>query len=141
MIFILHHAIYDIIWGNVTLFLSHSLFQDAFTSHDLTSLDPKGHVMYCHHFVFASIMPKLLHCNLLLWNQFDPGAIVIRSYGSWIYNYLCNQCLSPLKFEPRSWQGLLDTALSDKVCQLLATGCGFLRVLWFSPPIKLTATI
>ena len=21
----------------------------------------------------------------------------LRSYGSWIYNYLCNQCLSPLK--------------------------------------------
>jgi len=24
------------------------------------------------------------------------------SYGSWIHNYLCNQCLSPLKFESRS---------------------------------------
>jgi hypothetical protein len=25
------------------------------------------------------------------------------SYGSWIYNYLCNQCLSPLTgFESRS---------------------------------------
>jgi hypothetical protein len=25
-----------------------------------------------------------------------PGAVVAWSYGSWIYNYLCNQCLSPL---------------------------------------------
>ena len=27
------------------------------------------------------------------------GAIVVvsRSYTSWIYNYLCNQCLSPLQ--------------------------------------------
>ena len=27
------------------------------------------------------------------------GAIVVvsRSYSSWIYNYLCNQCISPLK--------------------------------------------
>ena len=25
-----------------------------------------------------------------------------RSYGSWIYNYLCNQCLSPLKLWVRT---------------------------------------
>ena len=47
----------------------------------------------------------------------------------WIYNYLCNQCLSPLPlwvWIPLRW-GLLDTTLCDKVCQWLATG------LWFSP--------
>jgi hypothetical protein len=46
------------------------------------------------------------------------------SYASWIYNYLCNQCLSPLsyEFEPRSWGGVLDTTLCDKVCQWLAIG-------------------
>jgi len=32
-------------------------------------------------------------------------------YGKWIYNYLCNQCLSP----PR--RSVLDTTLCDKVCQ------------------------
>jgi hypothetical protein len=48
------------------------------------------------------------------------------SYGSWIYNYLCNQCLSPLKFEPRSWRGVLNTILFDKVCQWQATD------RWFS---------
>ena len=31
------------------------------------------------------------------------------------------------EFEPHSWQGVLDTTLCDKVCQLLATG------RWFSP--------
>jgi hypothetical protein len=42
-------------------------------------------------------------------------------YGIWIYNNLCNQCLSPLKL----WvwiplrRGVLDTALYDKVCQWL----------------------
>jgi hypothetical protein len=36
------------------------------------------------------------------------------SYGSWIYNYLCNQCLSPLM--------LVRISLCDKVCQRLATG-------------------
>jgi hypothetical protein len=51
------------------------------------------------------------------------------SYDSWIYNYLCNQCLSP----PTLWvripirRGVLDTALCNKVCQWLATG------RWFSP--------
>jgi hypothetical protein len=56
------------------------------------------------------------------------------SYGSWIYNYLCIQCLSLLTL----WvlipirRGVLDTTLCDKVCQWLAAGqC-------FSPPIKLT---
>jgi hypothetical protein len=49
------------------------------------------------------------------------------SYGSWIYNYLCTQCLSPLTlwvWIPLSW-GVLDTILYDKVCQWLATGWWF----------------
>ena len=51
------------------------------------------------------------------------------SYGSWIYNYPCNRCLSPLSydFKSHSWWGVLDTTLCDKVCQWLATG------QWFSP--------
>ena len=38
---------------------------------------------------------------------------------SWVYNYLWDQCLSPLKFEfePRTWRGVLDTILCDKICQ------------------------
>ena len=65
------------------------------------------------------------------------------SFGSWIYNYLCNQCLSPLTLWVRiqlMW-GVLQTTLYDKFCQLLVTGRGFLQVLQFPPPIKLTATI
>jgi hypothetical protein len=56
------------------------------------------------------------------------------SYGSWIYNYLCNQCLSPLKL----WvqiplrRGVLDATFCDNV---------FFRTFRFPPPIKLTATI
>jgi hypothetical protein len=51
------------------------------------------------------------------------------SYGSWIYNYLCNQCQSPLElcFRTPLWRGVVDTTLCDKVCQWLATG------RWFSP--------
>ena len=45
------------------------------------------------------------------------------SYGSWIYNYLWNQCLLPLKLwvqTPFRW-GVLDTTLCDNVRQWLAT--------------------
>jgi hypothetical protein len=50
------------------------------------------------------------------------------SYGSWIYSYLCNQCLSPLRLWVRIplRRGVLDTTLCDKVFQCLATG------RWFS---------
>ena len=40
-------------------------------------------------------------------------------YGSWIYDYLCNQCLSPLTL----WvqiplrRGVLDTTLTQRYCQ------------------------
>ena len=62
------------------------------------------------------------------------------SEGSWIYNYLCNQCLSPLMFwvrtpfnEVYSIQHYVIKFFSD----LRQVG-GFLRFLRFPPPIKLT---
>jgi hypothetical protein len=63
-----------------------------------------------------------------------------KSYGSWIYNYLCNRCLSPpmllVRIPLRDLQHYVIKLVSD----LRQVG-GFLRVLLFSPPIKLTATI
>ena len=58
------------------------------------------------------------------------------SYDCWIYNYLCNQCLSPLKLWVRTQlrRGVLDTTLCDKVCQLFATG------RWFSPGTPVSST-
>jgi hypothetical protein len=49
------------------------------------------------------------------------------SLGRWIYNYLCNQCLSPLKLWVRIplGRGVLDTILCDKVCQWLVTARWF----------------
>ena len=54
------------------------------------------------------------------------------------------------EFEPRTWQGILDTTLCDKDCRwfpLLSSGTrvssGFLcfpLVLWFPPPLILTTT-
>ena len=56
------------------------------------------------------------------------------SYGSWILNYLCNQCLSPLVLWV--WISIRTrcTTLCDKVCQWLAKG------RWFSlgPPVSCT---
>jgi hypothetical protein len=52
------------------------------------------------------------------------------SYGNWIYNFLCNQCLSPV---------MLHYVIKF-VNDLRQVG-GSLRVLRFPPPIKLTATI
>ena len=49
------------------------------------------------------------------------------SYGNWIYNYLCNHCLSPLMLWARISIKARCTALCDKVCQWLAKGH------WFSP--------
>jgi hypothetical protein len=49
------------------------------------------------------------------------------SYCSCIYNYLCNQCLSPLMLWVRISIMVRRTTLCDKVCQWLATG------RWFSP--------
>jgi hypothetical protein len=48
------------------------------------------------------------------------------SYGAWIYNYLCSQCLSPLMLWVQISIRLRCTTLCDKVCQWLATG------RWFS---------
>jgi hypothetical protein len=49
------------------------------------------------------------------------------SYGSRIYNYLSNQCLSPLMLWVRILIRARCTTLCDKVCQWLEAGW------WFSP--------
>ena len=58
------------------------------------------------------------------------------SYGSWIYNYLRNQGLSPLKFWIRIplRRGVLDTTLCDKVSRWLATS------RWISSGIPVSST-
>jgi hypothetical protein len=57
------------------------------------------------------------------------------SYGSWIYNYLCNQCLSLLMLwvwiPPK--RGVLDTTCC-KVCHWLASG------QWFSMGTPVSST-
>ena len=57
------------------------------------------------------------------------------SYGSWIYNYLCNQCLSPLTLWVRIQlkRGVFETTLCDNACQWLVAG------RWFSPGTPLSS--
>ena len=47
------------------------------------------------------------------------------SYGSWIYNYLLNQCISSLVLWVRISIRARCTTLCDKVCQWLATDRSF----------------
>ena len=89
--------------------------------------------------VFLDISVSFLeNCKSWLYNAMAKlitthpsvlGPSWLWSYGSWIYN----QGLSPLKLwvwiPPHSWRG-----------NLRQVG-GFLWVLYFPPPIKLTATI
>ena len=74
----------------------------------------------------------MLHYYSNLFRQKGPS----WSYDSWIYNYLCNQYLSPLTLWVRIplRRGVLDTTLCDKVCQWLATG------RWFSPGTPVFST-
>jgi len=55
----------------------------------------------------------LIKTNVLL----VLGPLWSWTYSSWIYNYLCNQCLSPLKLWVWMSLRLLDTTLCDKACQ------------------------
>jgi len=63
------------------------------------------------------------HSNVL------EGSSTSWLYGSWIYNCLLNQCLSPLTLWVRIpfMRGVLDTTLCDKVCLRLTED------QWFSP--------
>ena len=67
------------------------------------------------------ISMTLYACSLII----NLGPSWPWSNGSWIYNYLCNQCLSSLMLWVRISIMARCTTLCDKVCQWLATG------LWF----------
>jgi len=83
----------------------------------------------------CNCQPSSMHnTRISTSNQCTIGAVVVVIvwYIS-VYNHYSSE------FESRSWRGVLDTALREKVCQWLAAGRGFLRVLRFPPPIKLTS--
>ena len=78
----------------------------------------------------------IVYLFVLMFSIWCEGPSWSWTYGSWIYNYLCNQCLSPLMLWVRillRW-GVLDTTLCDKVCQWLAAG------QWFSLGTPVSST-
>ena len=84
--------------------------------------------------VYSKVVNVLLCFYSLSLNNEMLGPSWPWSYGSWMYNYLCIQCLSPLMLWVRTSIRARCTTLCDKVCQWLATG------LWFSPCPPVSST-
>ena len=61
--------------------------------------------------------------------------------GSWIYNYISAYHHKSCEFRSSSGEVYLIQYYVIKFVSDLRQVCSFLRVLWFPPPIKLTATI
>jgi len=61
---------------------------------------------------------------MVVWYTSTYARGLSWSYSTWIYNFLCNRCLSPLPLWVRIplGRGVFDTTLCDKVCQWLAAG-------------------
>ena len=109
------------------------------------------HYLCCEFECYScqGVINTTLYDKVCLWlargRWFSPvtmGPSLSWSYGSWMYNYLCNQCLSPL---PDVVSSNLDQGdmynIMIKFASDLRQVCGFLRSLRFPLPIKLTATI
>jgi len=90
--------------------------------------------LYSDHTIYG-----LFVISNILWHHTTYFLGETLYYGGCIYNYLFNQCRSPLMFESRSGRGVQNYVIKF-VSDLRQIG-GFLRVLRFPPPIKLTATI
>ena len=87
---------------------------------------------------------KKINFNLGHNLQLVEGLSWSWEYSSWIYNCLCNQCISPLKLLVRIpfGKGVLEKQhYVIKFVSDLRHVDWFLCVLRFPPPIKLTTTI
>jgi hypothetical protein len=78
--------------------------------------------LYYHSVCNSSFMDLIIGIHLLKFFllKFLNGQSWSWSYGRW--NYLCNQCLSPLKFYARfpTRRSVLYATLCDKLCKWLA---------------------
>jgi hypothetical protein len=73
---------------------------------------------------------------ILLW-----GSSWSWSFGSWIYNYLCNQCNKVVSFNPAQGEMHSIQHYVIKFVSDLRQVSGFVGVFRFTPPTKLTAMI
>jgi hypothetical protein len=106
-----------------------SIMKNRERSWNLSILNTK--VIPCRNAVIYTCMYNMYN-RPTTWDYKGPSWP--SSCGSWIYNYLCNRCLSPLML----WVLILFRArcitLCDKVCQWLAAGW------WFSPGSPVSST-
>jgi hypothetical protein len=104
-------------------------------------------VLHLRQFFIVRIFVKRATELYIIWLYIrygsDKGSSWSWSYGSWIYDSICNQCISPLKLWVRTpvRRGVPNTTLCDKVCQWLAAGRSFSPGSPVSPSIKLTTMI
>ena len=86
--------------------------------------------------VWDGPVPSIVWYTMLLPIFTVMGSSWLWSYGSWIYNYICIQCLSPLPLCVRILlrRGVLNATLCDEVCQWLTAG------RWFSSDILVSST-
>jgi len=80
-----------------------------------------------HKIYNSHIFELIIYSVKLKFTKLYRGPSWLWLYCSWIYNYLCNQCLSPLMLWVWISIRARCTTFCDKVCQWLATG------RWFSP--------
>ena len=80
-------------------------------------------------------LEKVVKCIIWIPGN-SQGSSWSWSYGSWIYNFLCNQCLQPLTL----WVRIpLSRGIFDKTCYKVTACRWYYSGTPFPPPIKLTA--
>ena len=104
-------------------------FDEAFGTTEILQKIPlwKHVVLLCESYRLWQKSSQKRDIRIVPFSFFILGPSWLWSYGSWIYNYLCNQCLSPLMLGVRISIRAMCTTLCDKVCLWLVTG------RWFSP--------
>jgi hypothetical protein len=76
----------------------------------------------------------------LLWTSANQKRHYLKLYNKYWYK-LIDTCVDVCEFESRSGEVYSIQHYVIKFVSDLWQDSGFLRVLWFPPPIKLTATI
>ena len=122
--------------SEIWLHLAEGLYVGLYKSWKLTPSE-MSYVCQVYEIQYFSKMVSLKIINV--FNNISSGRrgrdrMIVWFTISAYHHYSC-------EFEPRSWRGVIDTTLCDKVCHWLAAGRWLSLLLPFPPPIKLNATI
>ena len=98
------------------------------------------HIYWYISWLLDNIFYSFIGCTVI--DYFHISYLFLRQKRSISckVQFLTTYTISASEFEPRSWQGALDTTLCEKVCQWLAADQWFSCVLRFPPPINLATT-